>query len=363
MDLKMYLELYCNPKFVDKTHHANKDFNFEKIQNLLNRLQEKKGISFKIYSENEKLINIMRDIFLKVTKPSLITALSGFNLELLTYCYSNKKDKLGKEIPMLVVYKNNSPIEIYPREERGKIITIKNFLDGLINPPTKEKAIAMVRTDPKMSQAVGPLKHELDWKAEWVEDRWYVIGLFESSWGAKFVRHATIFEGEVYVSGYEYSREFTPPNDWVISKAKKEWDLKTLYTRLTPETAIELVKRNEKVSYTLKEEIKEEKVFGLPRTILKDKPILDAVAELIRDDIEVQEWRFAFYVQQKDGSKAILIVIGLGGRGAIEGQYADGYGFGETIEVYWHWNAPLYLRDWIDKIAKERGWEEISNLR
>jgi hypothetical protein len=150
MDLKMYLELYCDPKFVDKTHRANKDFNFEEIQNLLNRLQEKKGISFKIYSENNRLIEIMKikrgEFILKLFPPGKgVQYASVFNLELyselLNSSLEKNKDKLGKEIPILVVYKDNSQIEgIYPCEKGGKIVTIKNFLDRLINPSSAEEA-------------------------------------------------------------------------------------------------------------------------------------------------------------------------------------------------------------------------------
>jgi hypothetical protein len=42
--------------------------------------------------------------------------------------------------------------------------------------------------------------------------------------------------------------------------------------------------------------------------------VLDAVAELIKDNTEEQQWRFAFYVQRKDGSRAVLVVGNLLGK-------------------------------------------------
>jgi hypothetical protein len=114
----------------------------------------------------------------------------------------------------------------------------------------EQEAIALVRASPEMSRAVAPFKRELDWKAEWVEDRWYVIGLFESPWGVRFVQDAGIWNGHVYAySVYSVS----PPYEWVVSKARELWGLTTFYTRLTPEIAIERVKESGDVGYALQD--------------------------------------------------------------------------------------------------------------
>ncbi|MBC7325923.1 MAG: hypothetical protein H5U00_08715 [Clostridia bacterium] len=84
------------------------------------------------------------------------------------------------------------------------------------------------------------------------------------------------------------------------------------------------------------------------------------MAELIEDNALTQQWRFAFYVQRKDGSKAVLVVGGLGTAGAEEGDYTDGYGFGNATEAYWE--IPLHLADWVRLLAKNRGWLEAANL-
>ena len=208
------------------------------------------------------------------------------------------------------------------------------------NPPTTEEAIAMVRASPKMSTAVAPFKQEVDWKAEWVEDRWWVIGLFESPWGVKFVSDATIREGEVYAY-INYSMR--PKREWVKKKAE-EWGLQHLYTRLTPNEALARVKESGDVRYAL-----------------RDATLVDEVSELVEDTALSVAWRFAFYVMYGDGHYKILIVEGIGGgKGAKEGNYASDYGFGNATEVYRE--IPLYLLDWVRQLVRDRAWEKAANL-
>jgi len=213
--------------------------------------------------------------------------------------------------------------------------------EGTPTPGTAEEAIAMVRASPKMSEAVAPFRKELDWKAEWVGDRWYVIGLFESPWGVRFVQDATVKDGQVYAY-IDYKER--PPREWVAAKAR-EWGLTTLYTRLTPEAALELVQESSSVSNALDEVEK----------------VIDAEANLVEDTAAHQRWLFAFYVQRKDGKKAILVVGGSGlWEGVEEGRYGGHYGFGEAPEA--SWEIPLHLRDWIQSLADTRNWADAFNL-
>jgi hypothetical protein len=206
-------------------------------------------------------------------------------------------------------------------------------------PSTAQEAIAIVRASPDMSTAVAPYKQELDWKAEWVKDRWWVIGLFESPWGVKFVSDATIWDGRVYAY-INYGQR--PKREWVEARAK-EWGLSTYYTRLTPDEALSRVKKSDSVRYAL-----------------QDVKVIDGVAELVEDNSIFQAWRFAFYVLRTDGNYALLVADGLGGKGAEEGNYVSEYGFGNATESYWE--IPLHLVDWVRSLAKSRGWQNVVNL-
>lgn len=39
--------------------------------------------------------------------------------------------KFGKDVPALVVLENGRPQDVYPHEEGGRLVTIKDYLDGL----------------------------------------------------------------------------------------------------------------------------------------------------------------------------------------------------------------------------------------
>jgi len=197
----------------------------------------------------------------------------------------------------------------------------------------------MVRASPDMSEAVAPFKRELDWKAEWVKDRWWVIGLFESPWGVKFVSDATVWDGKVYAY-INYGER--PEREWVEARAK-EWGLSTYYTRLTPDEALSRVKNSDSVRYAL-----------------QDVKVMDGVAELVEDSAVSQAWRFAFYVLRVNGDYAVLAIEGDGGKGAEEGNYISEYGFGNATESYWE--IPLHLVDWARSLAKNRGWQNVVNL-
>lgn len=213
------------------------------------------------------------------------------------------------------------------------------------SPPSAPEAIAKVRDSTEMSKSAAPFKQEVDWKAEWVQDRWWVAGLFESPWGVRFVADATIWDGRVYAY-VNYSMR--PKREWVEARAK-EWQLEHLYARLTPQDALERVKQTDSV-----------------RRALQEVKIQDSVADLLEDTALGVSWRFAFYITRKDARQAVLVVEGLGEKGVKEGSYGSGedyersYGFGNAAKALW--DVPLHQLDWVRQLAKERGWVKASNL-
>lgn len=207
---------------------------------------------------------------------------------------------------------------------------------ALPNPLTAQEAIATVRASPDMSKAAAPFKQETGWTAEWIGDRWYVLGVFESPWGARFVTDATLQQGKVYAY-IDYGQR--PKREWIEAKARG-WGLQHLYTRFTSDEALARSGGNEYI-----------------RSILPGAKVVDAVAELVEDRPGSITWRFAFYSQRADGQYEVLVMDG-----AREGNYFGGqYGFGSTGT--WQREIPLHLVDWVRRLAKDRGWEKASNLQ
>jgi hypothetical protein len=145
---------------------------------------------------------------------------------------------------------------------------------------------------------------------------------------------ASVIGGKVYTYVMYSSR---PTAKWVRATARR-WRLPTLYTRLTPDAAIQLVEKD---------------------TISRQYTILGAAAKLARDSAQHVGWYFAIYVQNSSGTKLVFAVNGLGGGYVEEGNYAGGYGFGSTAQL--ETSVPLNLSDWIRAVANSNKWSP-SNL-
>jgi hypothetical protein len=199
-------------------------------------------------------------------------------------------------------------------------------------PATARLAIARVRAHRDTAAEASPYSHQIRWTAEWRGDRWWVLGLFESEWGVRFVVDAAIVAGRVYTY-INYSGR--PSRAWVREKARR-WGVRTLYTRFTPVPAIKFAR--ESLDFELRE-----------------YTVLDAAAKLAKDTAASVGWYFALHVQASDGRRLVLAVTGLGLAPAQEGKYTSGYGFGAQPRL--HEAVPLILADWIGATAKARGWQ------
>jgi hypothetical protein len=199
------------------------------------------------------------------------------------------------------------------------------------SPRTARTAVARVRAAPDTSREASPFKRELAWAAQWRRDRWWLVGLFESPWGTRFVVDATLSRGKVYTYIAYADR---PAAAWVHATAGRFWHVPTLYTRLTPDAAISLVR---------------------PTTISSVRyTVLDAAAKLARDTAREVGWYFVFYVQDQSGQRLVLVVSRYGGEPVEEGLYTGGYGFGSQPEV--QTGIPLNLSDWVRSVVRARGW-------
>lgn len=65
----------------------------------------------------------------------------------------------GREVPALVIYENDQPVDIYPHEENGQVITVKEFLKDLLRRHFKMSEVALeaaARMDERRVR-IGPI--------------------------------------------------------------------------------------------------------------------------------------------------------------------------------------------------------------
>lgn len=63
--------------------------------------------------------------------------------------------KFGKDVPALVILENGKPQDVYPHEEGGRLVTIKDYVDGLRKRGTSGAGLA--RRMDALSAKIGPV--------------------------------------------------------------------------------------------------------------------------------------------------------------------------------------------------------------
>jgi hypothetical protein len=216
-------------------------------------------------------------------------------------------------------------------------ITVLKPLRGKLKPSprTGAQAVSRVRSNPDTNQEASPFKTELAWVAQWRGSQWWVLGLFSSPWGTRFVVDASVIGGHVYAYVNYFLR---PPLKWVRATAAR-WRLRTLYTRYTPAAAIQVAEKD---------------------TIYSDHyKVLGAAAKLAVDTAQKAGWYFVFYANDlTTGANVVLAVTSFVGGPVEEGMYASGYGFGSQPQL--QSSIPLNLSDWVRALVRAHRWHPTN---
>jgi hypothetical protein len=232
--------------------------------------------------------------------------------------------------PVVTAPTTTTPTVASPAKLRPFLTVLKPVSRTTPAPRTAAKALALVRANPNTNQAAQPFQRELGWVAQWRGDRWWLVGLFSSTYGTRFVVDATV-EG---TSVLDYISPGRPSLTWVRTTARR-WHMATLYTRLTSAAAIKIAEQDviESNQYT----------------------VLGAASKLAEDTGQRVGWYFAFYVQDvTTGARSVVAVTGYGGTSVEEGTYANGYGFGAQPQL--QTSVPLNLSDWVHAVSASRHW-------
>lgn len=225
------------------------------------------------------------------------------------------------------------------------------------SPATGHEAVALARANGVASALARPYKAELGWTAQWRGNGWWLVGVFESDWGTRFVVRASVVGGRyVHFGG-------GPPRQWILDNAQPR--VTTLFARFDPASAVSEME----TEMLLAQPAPEPNAY--PNFDPKNFTILDGAAVLVRDQPEGSGtwgsgpgWWFVYYARDhRTGQNVVLPVTGPGyDPPTSEGSFetpggASAYGFWDV----WVRNdvqpALPSLDDWINEVIAARGWQ------
>jgi len=120
----MILELY-----IDSTVEPFKfpSFDCEKILDLLKKLRER-GIEVKIVDTAGWSYEMLYETYLKAASVAIAKGYLAYRVRKIFGSARESGKYFGRQVPALLVYEDNKIVDVYPHEERGRLITIEEFL-------------------------------------------------------------------------------------------------------------------------------------------------------------------------------------------------------------------------------------------
>jgi hypothetical protein len=230
------------------------------------------------------------------------------------------------------------------------VVVLTPIAGTAASPATGQKAVAVARSNGVPSALARPYRAELGWTAQWQGSQWWLVGVYESDWGTRFVVRAA-------VRGRHASYGVGPTRQWIVTNAQPQ--VTTLYTRFDPASAVAAME-----SAMLAQPTPEPGSY--PNFDPRNYTILDGAATLVRDEPEEggrwgsgPGWWFVYYARDhRTGQNVVLPVTGAGyDPPAPEGPgFRSAYGFTD----FWVRNdvrpAVPAVDDWIDSVVAARGW-------
>jgi len=109
------------------------------------------------------------------------------------------------------------------------VVVLQALSGSKPRPATGRKAVALARAHENVPQALArPYRAELGWTAQWQGHEWWLVGVFESDWGARFVVRAAVHGRYVRFGA-------GPTREWILANAQPS--VTTLYTRFDRSSA------------------------------------------------------------------------------------------------------------------------------
>ena len=263
----------------------------------------------------------------------------------------------GAAISLLVAAAGSAPTSAAARPHSPPVVVLPALPGKTPSPATGRAAVALARANSAPSALARPYKAELGWTAQWQGKEWWLVGVYESDWGTRFVVRATV-EGRYAQFGVG------PTRAWILDNAQPK--VTTLYTRFDPPSAVAAMKAE-----LLSLPPPDPNPGSYPNFDPRNYTILDGAATLVQDEPEQGSYA---------GVETGLVVRLLrarsqdrperrpaGDRARVrppvpEGSITERNG----ASVYGFWDvwvrndvrpARPALDDWVDSVIAARGWQ------
>jgi hypothetical protein len=234
-------------------------------------------------------------------------------------------------------------------------VTVLPALPGKApSPATGRAAVALARANGVASALARPYKAELGWTAQWQGHQWWLVGVYESAWGTRFVVRAAIQGG--------YARfGVGPTRQWILANARPQ--VTTLYTRFDPASAVAQMKAA--MMAVPPPQYKNE----FPNFDPRNYTILDGAATFALDEPGADSfgsgpgWWFVYYaLDHRTGHDVVLPVTGAGYDPPVPEGSISTHGGGSIYGFWDFWvrndvqPAVPALDAWINGVIAARGW-------
>ena len=123
----MKIELYYDPDNMEP-RPENEGLYGQRMERLLGQMKEA-GVDYRVLDPSELSREELEDAYTRLAVPPSVRKRYGIKRIFGTNKYPGSY--FGRQVPALVVLESGRPQDVFPHEEGGKIVTIKDYLERL----------------------------------------------------------------------------------------------------------------------------------------------------------------------------------------------------------------------------------------
>lgn len=101
----------------------------DKDADLVGRAMKEAGVEYRAVDVSEFGREELEEAYARLAVTPSVR--KGYRIKHIFGTNKYPGSKFGKDVPALVILENGRPQDVYPHEEGGRLVTIKDFVDGL----------------------------------------------------------------------------------------------------------------------------------------------------------------------------------------------------------------------------------------